>query len=673
MMAATVTLTNCNVEIADTNIPESAPEFAIFANIDATKTSVVPNSTETKWVAGDKLNVFYTLSGDEEFTSRYFSIAENDVAAGRFTGKMDAEFSADETYDFYFLYPYSSYVKSPATTGKPADSDSDPYFNVAPKVQTQKGNDNSDHICGSTAPLYGSAMEISGSDTPSVKMHHLNSLIGIKVTNKDASPVAVSNIVFTNSAAQICGTFYVDITGEKPAFVSSGADKYTLKYVTLSVEDGEDIPADGSSIFALTVCPCTLPAGTKLSVKVTTTGGGICTVEKTLDSDLVLEAGKAVSFAVDYKTEAQMTYSTIAEVNAEVAKLAKGAATAEAVNVKNATVMAIDGKNYVLYDGTGVIIYYNAPGASLSLKVGDVVNFSGKATNYYYSPEISDNSSTIEKTDSGEAQHPNPTPIDADAFKATYDAGKLLTLGYFSATGKLGDDGKALTIDGAKTTINLYTAHKDDAGKTVEVTGYPLGISSKGAINFIPVTYKVSGQEDGGDEGDDEGGDGEDVSSIKLLATSGFQSSYSNTEKTFKVDGYEFGYVATIYNAKGSPTGWQSKQVIQMRKSGSGAGSLYNKTSLGKITKVVISVVGGAKAYTLKYGSTSSVADGEFTNETVKPSVVSINYTDNNDKPATGEANVYEFDFSNIKPSYIKLVNGDKAIYISEITIYRED
>ena len=64
--AAAFTLTNCNKEIAEPKAPvtEGIP-FEIVAATDDTKTK--NDGLNTKWTAGDALNVFHAEAGDTDY------------------------------------------------------------------------------------------------------------------------------------------------------------------------------------------------------------------------------------------------------------------------------------------------------------------------------------------------------------------------------------------------------------------------------------------------------------------------------------------------------------------------------------------------------------------------------------------------------------------------------
>ena len=171
MLAATFTLTNCAKEI---DSPVQEPEFAgipfeIMASAVDTKTT--NNGPSTVWAEGDAMNVFHAEAGAATYVDNgqfTYGATEN----GNFAGTLAAELTA-EAYDWYAFYPYSKYIKTPANT-------SSGYMPVGSKsnaVQTQTGNDSMAHIAGENYPMWGIAENVAVSETPTITMTHLTSLI----------------------------------------------------------------------------------------------------------------------------------------------------------------------------------------------------------------------------------------------------------------------------------------------------------------------------------------------------------------------------------------------------------------------------------------------------------------------------------------------------------------
>ena len=114
--AAAFTLTNCNKEIAEPKAPvtEGIP-FEIVAATADTKTA--NDGLKTVWTAGDTLNVFHAEAGtttdygyNDQFT---YTGADN-----KFKGKLTTGLKADKSYDWYALYPYSSYIQTPTNSDR---------------------------------------------------------------------------------------------------------------------------------------------------------------------------------------------------------------------------------------------------------------------------------------------------------------------------------------------------------------------------------------------------------------------------------------------------------------------------------------------------------------------------------------------------------------------------
>lgn len=285
MLAATFTLTNCTEQMdAPVQEPSAAGiPFEIIANAVDTKTT--NDGMSTVWAEGDALNVFHAEAGtstyvkDNEFT---YGETEN----GNFAGTLAAELTA-EAYDWYASYPYSSYVKTPASV-------SAGYMTVASSAsgaQTQNGNDSMAHIAGVNYPLYGVAKNVAVGETPEITMNHLTSLIEVVVYNETGEDIVVSNVSFT-APESVIGTYYIDFTGAAPAFVSSGAN-YVSNTATLNVVDGEAIVSDEDPAkFYLAVKPFTAAAGSTMTVKVTTSDGKYKESSRTYETDVVFKAGK---------------------------------------------------------------------------------------------------------------------------------------------------------------------------------------------------------------------------------------------------------------------------------------------------------------------------------------------------------------------------------------------
>lgn len=277
--AAAFTLTNCNkVEIEEPVV--EGQTFTLFASADATKT--VNEGLSTKWAADDALNVFHAAAGTSTYgTNDKFTVA--DVADGRFEGTLTEELAASN--DWYAIYPYNNKVVTPAATTAG-------YLTVGAKSQKQQGNDSKAHLAGSNVPLYAVAKGVAASETPTLTMHQLCSIIEVKVKNSLNEPLKVSTIDFTGTE-DICGTYYIDITGAAPVYTPSG-DNYVSSTVSLSVSGSEAIAAGASASFYIAIKPFSANSG---SLKLNVNG-----FEKSLEitSAVTFTAGKIKTINFDF-------------------------------------------------------------------------------------------------------------------------------------------------------------------------------------------------------------------------------------------------------------------------------------------------------------------------------------------------------------------------------------
>ena len=113
--AAAFTLTNCNKEIAEPKAPvtEGIP-FEIVAATADTKTA--NEGPKTVWAAGDALTVFHAEAGSTAYGNNdKFTYAGAD---NKFKGTLETGLDASKSYDWYALYPYSSYIKTPTNSDR---------------------------------------------------------------------------------------------------------------------------------------------------------------------------------------------------------------------------------------------------------------------------------------------------------------------------------------------------------------------------------------------------------------------------------------------------------------------------------------------------------------------------------------------------------------------------
>lgn len=357
LAAATLSFVGCNKE-ADVKGLDGVPVGIILSNMD---TRTVNDGLSTKWVNGDALNVFYAVSGTEEYSANA-KFEVDDAEANHATGT--AELTAD-AYDWYLLYPYDSHVKTPANTNAG-------YLTVGSasnKTQTQTGLNSTAHLAGKNLPVYGVAKNVAVDETPAVSMKHVSAVVAVNLTNGTDKPLTVSSVSFT-APEDIVGTYYIDFSGDALGFTGSGAN-YVSKTATLDVTGEAAVAAGASAKFYLAVKPFAAKAGDKFAVKVLA-GDVVFEKEITLPSAVEFKSGMIKQLNVNYDGGSEITPSSLTEIAAMdngttvetnevlvVAKYARG------------VMLAQDGFYLLAYDGDGV-----------DAKIGDIVTVSGEVGEY---------------------------------------------------------------------------------------------------------------------------------------------------------------------------------------------------------------------------------------------------------------------------------------------------
>ena len=380
---AALALPSCsqNEELDVTEVVK--PSFELFANID---TRTVNNGLSTAWAEGDKLNVFHAVANEAEYVNdNAFTLDLENIATGRFEGSLKEELTAAESYDWFALYPYSSYVSTPAAT-------TSGYITVGGKTQTQNGNNSMVHLAGNACPLVGVAKGVAANVSPVFTMNHASSVVKFTVKNSLEEDIKVESIYFT-APQEIVGTFYVNFV-DYPAitYTGSGAN-FVSNVATLNVTDGAAIAPGATAEFYVAIKPFTLEAGDELNIKVSASVGEDNVVDEavvSLDDDAVFNAGhiKNVNVNFDTKTVAVIEKLTVAEFLAkEVDATVWYELTGVISNIANTQY-----GNFDLVDETGSVLVYGLTAtqvasndksfATLGLKEGDVVTLMGTRAVY---------------------------------------------------------------------------------------------------------------------------------------------------------------------------------------------------------------------------------------------------------------------------------------------------
>lgn len=296
LMCLALSITDCQKELVDQTTPASEPNFELFAQPVTTKTA--NDGLDTKWVAKDAINVFHAEAGSTAYDSDgRFTV--KDIETGRFDGTVSKSLSADKSYDWYAFYPYTSQITTP-------DNTASGYCYIGSRSdasQTQTGDNNMYHICGSNYPLYGIAKNVNASDVPSIQMQHLTSVIKIVVTNSTEEELSLNSVSFT-AEENISGQFYIAFNSETPKYTSAG---HPSKTANLTVSDVKVAPKAKATVY-MAIKPFTAKTGSTLKLAV---NGYEKTL--TLKNDITFTAGHIKPLNFNYDTK--LVWTLVSDAN----------------------------------------------------------------------------------------------------------------------------------------------------------------------------------------------------------------------------------------------------------------------------------------------------------------------------------------------------------------------
>lgn len=285
MLMASLALSACQDEEIDS--PNDAPaqgESFVIRLTPPTKTA--NNGLGTEWVSGDVVNVFHAEAGSENYIN---DGAFEYKGAGNFEGTLKQELSNGQAYDWYVSYPYDENMNSPKSMT----------INI-PASQTQASDGSMAHLCGSLCPLAGNIKGVSDAEIPSVTMHHLVTVMKIKVTNYEAEPCELRTVSFChhtqdNIRTILGGEHRVDVSGEtftyrrteegdvelgingweeNNALTRSGAGEDYTRFV-ITLEQPKTLGLNESATVYMACMPFTIVNGTLLCVGMNNTKGGV--------------------------------------------------------------------------------------------------------------------------------------------------------------------------------------------------------------------------------------------------------------------------------------------------------------------------------------------------------------------------------------------------------------
>lgn len=252
MLAAALSLTSCSKNEEVNFAPEVKTPFELYANLESRTTN---DGMETKWADGDQINVFHAVAGTAEYVhdTPYDEVAKSGNpfvtdATGLFKGTLTQELDQTKSYDWYALYPYKSYITTPA-------EQTEGYVYIGSKsneVQTQNGNDSMAHIAGKNYPLVGVVKGVAASEKPAITMSHISSLVEFNVTNTLDEDITVTAIRLT-SVEDIIGSYYINFAGDDVKYQNH--TEYWSATATLEVKNGTPIKKGESAKFYMAIKP----------------------------------------------------------------------------------------------------------------------------------------------------------------------------------------------------------------------------------------------------------------------------------------------------------------------------------------------------------------------------------------------------------------------------------
>ena len=489
LAAATLSFVACNKE-ATVNSLDATPMEVILSTAETRTTT---DGIHTSWAEGDKINVIHAEAGTTDYKNDtpYLDGKTNpfvlkDPEAGTFTGKLlGGDLETGKSYDWYFFYPYSSYIESPVNT-----SSSGGYAYIggrSDQSQTQSGNNSRTHLAGGTSsacfPLYGVKKDVPADEQPVATMKHIASAVAVTVKNETDNPIVVSQVEFT-APEKIVGQFYISFDKESLSFEDY---KYTSQTASLTVKEGAEIAKDATAAFYIGIKPFTAKAGDKLTVKITTAAGEAVEKEVTLPADVEFKSGLIKTLNVGFdKGEEVQTLSL-----AEVKELEKGAD----VHTQEVLVVAKYARGIMLaQDGVYLLAY---KGSEVDAKVGDIVKVSGKMGAYSNTslgkdyPQIASPEVTV--ISSG-----NPVVLPEPKVLSTLDGYDQTYPELIQYTGTLSVSGSYynVTVPGSTNVGSIqYPLNADEVKaldkKLVTVTGFFVGMSgSKYYVNTMLTSIK---------------------------------------------------------------------------------------------------------------------------------------------------------------------------------------
>lgn len=464
LAAAALSFVGCNKEA---DYAGNGRKVEIVLSDVATRTINYGMSTE--WNAGDELSVFNAAAGSTSWSSN-IKFTVQDASANRATGEV--ELTAD-AYDWYAFYPYTKQLPNPTTLNpKGSQYERSGYTTVGGKIQSQKEDDNKEHLAGKSVPVFGNVKNVPANEIPAIEMKNAASVVRFKVTNGTTKALHILSVKFT-APEDIVGTYYIDFSGTTPTFEGSGAT-YVFDNVTVNNASPVDLAPDSNSEFYAVIKPFTAASGSKLTVEIEAenadgTNASTATKEITLTAATEFKAGYIKTFNLTYSGGAEVDTFTLAEIAAMN--------VGDEVHTNEVLVVAKNARGIMLVENGNFLQAFN--NAGVTGEVGDIVTVSGEVGEYSGLKQIVN--PVVKVISSGnEVVLPDPKVLDGAGMDA-YASTKIELIQY---VGKLTASSTYYNVEvtGAERKGSIqYPLNTTDLnalkGKAVTATGFFTGIS----------------------------------------------------------------------------------------------------------------------------------------------------------------------------------------------------